>query len=183
MNVLLSGIVGSGATCFTRSCPSCNSELRYRNKGGCARAERQGVRCRICARRAQVQLGATEKTCTYCGETKPVGRFVVNTKRRLAGITAQCKDCENARFAAKRAELARRVNALKEGKPCTDCGGIYPPVCLDFDHLPQFQKRLGVARMVGTCRSWAAIEAEIAKCELVCANCHRLRTDSRGYAR
>jgi Family of unknown function (DUF6510) len=168
---------------FTRPCPGCKIILHYTQKEGLTRAETIGTRCRKCARRAQIDLTATVKRCTSCGQVKPVDRFVVNSKRPLSGILARCKDCELARFAMIRADLRWRVDALKGGRPCADCGGLFPPVCLDFDHLPQFQKRMGVAEMVSHCRTWVTIEAEIAKCELVCANCHRIRTTERRVAR
>lgn len=63
--------------------------------------------------------------------------------------------------------------------PCTDCGES-DPIVLEFDHLPGFEKKFNVSTAVtGSTRSWSAILAEIAKCEVVCANCHRRRTASR----
>lgn len=180
MNILLSGVVGSA---YERICPRCPSVLTYRHKESWVRAVARNVLCRSCSRRAQIDTSAVEKACTGCGLTKRVELFAVDTKARVAGVTAVCKDCENSRFAKKRAELAARVDALKEGQPCADCGGLFPPVCLDFDHLPGFEKRMGISRLVSTCRSWSLIEAEMAKCELVCANCHRIRTVDRRTAK
>ena len=75
-------------------------------------------------------------------------------------------------------EMRLRLSALKSG-PCMDCGGRFPPECMDFDHV-RGEKRDGVARMFDY--SPALLEAEIAKCELVCANCHRIRTKRRANA-
>ncbi|GAB3633424.1 hypothetical protein GCM10027421_27770 [Microbacterium shaanxiense] len=62
---------------------------------------------------------------------------------------------------------------------CTDCGES-DPVVLDFDHLPGVDKRFEISRAVSaSTRSWSLIESEIAKCEVVCANCHRRRTSER----
>jgi hypothetical protein len=58
-----------------------------------------------------------------------------------------------------------------------DCGYNESAVALDFDHLPEFDKLFTIGNNAH--RSWAAIEAEIAKCEVVCANCHRVRTAAR----
>lgn len=67
--------------------------------------------------------------------------------------------------------------------PCSDCGESDPRV-LDFDHLPMQAKRFEISRAVNaSTRSWAAILREIAKCEVVCANCHRRRTAQRGRFR
>lgn len=65
------------------------------------------------------------------------------------------------------------------GHPCADCGES-DPVVLDFDHLPGAAKRFEISRAVNaSTRSWPLIESEIAKCEIVCANCHRRRTSER----
>lgn len=77
----------------------------------------------------------------------------------------------------RQAEVAAQVEELKKA-PCTDCGNRYDPVCMDWDHLPQHEKRGNVSEMLTT-HSAPAVFAEIAKCELVCSNCHRLRTKNR----
>lgn len=58
-----------------------------------------------------------------------------------------------------------------------DCGGTFPPECMDFDHRPGEGKIMAVGRMTGLARS--RIEAEVAKTDLVCSNCHRIRTKAR----
>lgn len=77
------------------------------------------------------------------------------------------------------AERHRRVALIVEYlrfHPCVDCGET-DPVVLEFDHLGE--KSFTVAAGLKT-RSWAAIQAEIEKCEVVCVNCHRRRTATRG---
>lgn len=66
------------------------------------------------------------------------------------------------------------VDDLK-GHPCVDCGGTFPPECMDFDHLGD--KKWQIGRMMNF--SHEKVRDEIAKCDLVCANCHRIRTKSR----
>lgn len=61
---------------------------------------------------------------------------------------------------------------------CVDCGYREHVAALDFDHLPGTEKKFGIAKGVYDF-GWATIAAEIAKCEVVCANCHRIRTASR----
>ncbi len=58
--------------------------------------------------------------------------------------------------------------------PCVDCGET-DPIVLEFDHLRD--KEFDVGTFV-SCR-WEAVLAEIEKCEVVCANCHRRRTARR----
>lgn len=92
----------------------------------------------------------------------------VRTAQRRAGT-------ENHYRRAFRAQLA----ALKD-QPCLDCGRRVPSVAMDFDHV-RGSKEQNISDMSGT--RWApaltAVSAEIAKCDLVCACCHRLRTSSR----
>lgn len=71
------------------------------------------------------------------------------------------------------------INKIKEASPCTDCGIKYPYYVMDFDHIRD--KSFGISKM-----SWRSslknIMAEIDKCELVCSNCHRIRTQARRIA-
>jgi hypothetical protein len=65
-------------------------------------------------------------------------------------------------------------NKLKEG-PCTDCKQTFPTVCMDFDHVSGV-KAANVGRLANQAVSIEKILEEIKKCELVCSNCHRIRT-------
>ncbi len=78
----------------------------------------------------------------------------------------------------KRRERFRQIlNDLKD-VPCADCGGRFPSVCMDFDHLPGEVKSFQVGT-VGHASSEKRLLEEVAKCEIVCANCHRIRTWKR----
>lgn len=63
-----------------------------------------------------------------------------------------------------------------------DCGGRFPAVCMDFDHRPGEKKLFTVAAMVGQHQTSKRVLAEIAKCDVVCSNCHRIRTATRHQA-
>lgn len=65
--------------------------------------------------------------------------------------------------------------------PCEDCG-IADPIVLDFDHV-RGDKRHNVSKLAKDGYSWEAIMAEIAKCDVVCSNCHRRRTAKRAKHR
>lgn len=81
---------------------------------------------------------------------------------------------------AHRHRIKLRIAEIKD-VPCMDCEGRFHPACMEFDHVND-DKIQSIARMAGECRPWELIEAEIAKCEIVCANCHRLRTVLRSGA-
>lgn len=70
--------------------------------------------------------------------------------------------------------------AIREAKsaPCADCGVTYPYYVMDLDHRAGETKSHVVNKMPGRF-STTTILAEIAKCDAVCANCHRIRTHAR----
>lgn len=76
----------------------------------------------------------------------------------------------------KRQEIRNWVHELKENTPCSDCGVQYPYYVMDFDHLED--KKILVSKVLNR-GSWLQTKAEIAKCEIVCSNCHRSRTYRR----
>ena len=75
---------------------------------------------------------------------------------------------------------ARLLDGLRD-RPCVDCGECFPPCAMDFDHRDPNAKRSAVTRMIGRAGT-ARILDEVAKCDIVCANCHRLRTFERRSA-
>ena len=78
-------------------------------------------------------------------------------------------------------DRAKAVLDAHKAKPCMDCDGKFPPECMDFDHRPGEKKlfSVGVFKRIASKK----LEAEIAKCDLVCSNCHRIRTTTRRRAK
>jgi len=131
-----------------------------------------------------------EKLCSKCRVLKPVVEF----HRFRSGRQAWCKHCRREydaeywrrtrihrlRLRKKhRRKLVAWYRALKEGTPCSDCGGVFHHAAMQWDHLPGTTKRREVSNMVLTGFRRETILDEIAKCELVCANCHAVRTFNR----
>lgn len=69
------------------------------------------------------------------------------------------------------------ISELKK-VPCVDCGGQFPACAMDFDHVVGVKKK-DVSRLIDSHHSLETVLAEVDKCELVCANCHRVRTENR----
>lgn len=66
-----------------------------------------------------------------------------------------------------------RLKAISHlGGKCMKCGYSKYPEVLEFHHRDPSQKDFNVSRK-GHCRSWSRVKAEIEKCDLFCANCHR----------
>jgi hypothetical protein len=79
-----------------------------------------------------------------------------------------------------RGQAAKKQAYIDEIKsaPCCDCNGKFPPECMDFDHV-RGKKNCNVSAMIARAFSLESVIEEIAKCEVVCANCHRIRTRKR----
>lgn len=116
-----------------------------------------------------------------CGVAKPLEEFYANAGS-AGGRLARCKPCVRDRYAAGRSSRQREVlayiQAIKLERGCADCGYRDNAVALDFDHLPGHVKEYRLATMAAGLKK-EKIDAEIAKCDVVCANCHRIRTASR----
>jgi hypothetical protein len=77
--------------------------------------------------------------------------------------------------ARERAESVRRfINSVKITAGCADCGYKERAIALDFDHLRD------KTQIIAHCRTIHRASEEMEKCEVVCANCHRIRTEDRG---
>jgi hypothetical protein len=86
-------------------------------------------------------------------------------------------------WARKRAAIIKaEIRRYKSKTPCKDCRKKYPYYVMDFDHV-RGKKAHAVSSMLRSNRSLPAIWAEIEKCDLVCANCHRIRTQAQAAAR
>jgi hypothetical protein len=64
----------------------------------------------------------------------------------------------------------------KKAVPCADCQQSYPYYVMHFDHRPGADKLLNISQMAARNFGKEAILEEIAKCDVVCANCHAERT-------
>lgn len=69
----------------------------------------------------------------------------------------------------------RRLLAELKGVPCADCGNRYPPYVMDFHHITG-KKLFNVGEYLNNGVSTKKLLAEIAKCVVICSNCHRIRT-------
>lgn len=129
----------------------------------------------------ELKVAPTGKRCYSCTRLLPIECFAKIRNRNDPGrefLNPRCNQCRARRDAGSPRVLRNKeyVNKLKEA-PCTDCGGKFPSVCMDFDHV-HGEKRFNVSEGVNF-KSFDVLVAELAKCELVCANCHRLRSQSR----
>lgn len=128
------------------------------------------------------------KTCTKCKVEKALDAF----RTRYGKPWSWCKSCENADCSARNktydqenmrayhrartSKLRTWVAEIKESMPCTDCQLYWPSYVMQWDHIPGTNKVRDVSKLCGQGASRKRIQEEIDKCELVCANCHAIRT-------
>ena len=134
------------------------------------------------------------RQCGRCNREKPVDEFAWRRKTK-GQRDSYCRPCRaaykqehyatnrqqyiDAAQRRRRAIVFKRVRYLVEylrDHPCVDCGET-DPVVLEFDHLRD--KEFGIGKGLRD-REWRSVLDEMAKCEVICANCHRRRTARRG---
>jgi AcrR family transcriptional regulator len=140
------------------------------------------------AKRSEPRSGDTRR-CGRCRELLPLEAF----NRSGTGHQHWCRACFRAYFRSRaethrqqvaQAKLERRARARAfivsylSGRACIDCGEDELLV-LEFDHVGP-HKRDHVSRLVSDGASVAKLRRELAVCEVVCVNCHRRRSASRG---
>lgn len=135
------------------------------------------------------------KRCSRCKQDKDESAFQKNGATK-DGLQDQCRECRRAtdretylkrspekkeRYRERDQEIAtrnsRRAYEFLLEHPCVDCGES-DPVVLEFDHVSG-EKRYNVGDLIRSGRSWEYVRAEIEKCEVRCANCHRRVTATR----
>lgn len=125
------------------------------------------------------------KTCCSCKIEKPVAQFR-RDRTRKDGRNSSCKICKRAyqskqykeKYSKSRAvrdkklrdENRLRLTEYKASLGCKYCSEK-ESVCLEFHHMDMSDKDFGIAS--NTHRTWPYIEKEIAKCIVVCSNCHK----------
>lgn len=135
------------------------------------------------------------KRCSYCKKNRRKFSFWKNisAKDGLQQVCIKCrKQFYKTKFKGKEKQYKdwyksrqKQVDAFvysKKDKPCMDCGIKYPHYVMDFDHV-RGEKYMGISIMRTRRMSLEKLTEEIEKCDVVCANCHRIRTNKRNPSR
>lgn len=140
-----------------------------------------------------------KKECTKCKNKKEKKEFNKNKTRR-DGLQNICKVCSREKSKSfyknniisqrkiiyrqkkeRRNENRKLINEYLGTHPCVDCKNNNI-IVLEFDHREQSQKSMAISVMLAGGYSWKKIKKEIDKCDVRCANCHRIRTATQlGY--
>ena len=132
----------------------------------------------------ETELEVVLRRCGRCGEDLPTANF----NRHATGYQWWCRECFRAYFRARgevhreqsreaRRRRRREVRAFLDdylrSHACAECGEA-DPIVLEFDHVGA--KRGHVAVLAGGGISMRGIKRELVNCEVVCVNCHRVRS-------
>ena len=134
-----------------------------------------------------------KRICLDCGQERDTEQDLTWKYRERGIRNTKCKYCQSLRSkqhyknnkqlyierARTREVLVAEDNQRKLAgyfscNPCVDCGQTDMRV-LEFDHV-RGKKSNDISKMMSIGCSWFTIEAEITKCEVRCASCHRIRT-------
>lgn len=132
------------------------------------------------------------KICSGCRHEFPATQEFFNVDNsRAAKLSPYCRPCHRAnnrlrdrkpsyklRKQKKRVAARLFVNSYLINNPCISCGETNI-ICLQFDHLDPTKKEHNVSNMIGKGMSHIKIQAEIDKCQVLCANCHFIKTSQQ----
>lgn len=152
---------------MTPLCPGCAEDMYQRNEQ---------------ARNEVDEDGHFRLTCFKCFSVKRDDEFGI-----VKGKRSCCLVCNRQRRritdSLRRRPVWEFIKSFKDGTPCHDCGLDWPYYVLEFDHREPEKKSFTVSAMVNSHwreKDWGGISDEIAKCDVVCRNCHVIRSHGRG---
>lgn len=137
-----------------------------------------------------VQVQGVRRVCSTCYIEKDLAMFDIN-QGCSEGRTRQCKECraektrkwysdnrERRQEESNNRNQRRRDWCIEQlGGKCVDCGGGFHRSVYDFHHRDPGEKVDAISNLL---RSPDKLEEELKKCDLLCANCHRIRHFEEG---
>jgi hypothetical protein len=124
--------------------------------------------------RLMAEIEKCDIVCANCHAARTY-RWLLTLDRPLSGTSRRIEEMRR-----RWREHAGLLEQLRD-VPCADCGLRFPSYVMQFDHRDSSDKRYTVTRMIGRAGRQKILE-EAAKCDIVCANCHRERTYRRRSA-
>ena len=110
------------------------------------------------------------KTC-YCGTEFEA------TRAWSKYCSTRCRDNNPTKRSSTKQfqdERRARINKIKTDTGCQECGYNAHPAALQFNHRNPLEKSFNISQ--DPKKAWDLIEAEIGKCDVLCANCHSIHT-------
>ena len=116
------------------------------------------------------------KQCKRCKEVKELENFHYTRGNFLALCTPCLRERQRGYYVNRRIDIKEWLFDYLSQNPCIDCGES-DPMRLEFDHRGDKKFVIGKS-LVGKSKSLADVQAEVAKCDVRCANCHKVKTHS-----
>lgn len=131
---------------------------------------------------------ALQNLCRICNQLKDIEEFPISTSKWTNKIDGtkhtkkyRRKECKGCHYKKRKPNDKAKVEVNRQvfltylnEHPCVDCGENNLDL-LEFDHKTPTQKEGHISGMLHT-HSWKIIEEEISKCDILCRNCHKLKT-------
>ena len=108
--------------------------------------------------------------CSRCGQDKPTADFYF--RRTENRHHPYCRPCHNE-YTQERFKRRKEQAIAYLGGRCADCGGAFHPSVFEFHHRDPSRKDLTGNQIKRS--AWPRVRSELDKCDLLCANCHRIR--------
>ena len=105
---------------------------------------------------------------------------IANQRKHSLAYYRKNKPAQLLRNKNKKQQIRDYISMYKEFHGCMDCGGKFPSYVLDLDHRDPKEKKFTPSRLARN-NSWQQMIDELEKCDVVCANCHRVRTHNGGH--
>lgn len=122
--------------------------------------------------------------CPKCDTAKERIHFYASGLSRGSAAAGWCKPCMKA--SQKTPEMRRRITEaqgrlraekrqyVQDKKTAIGCAcGEKHPACLEWHHTGEQEKEESLCRMIDQNRPYDVLDAEMAKCVVLCSNCHR----------
>lgn len=120
------------------------------------------------------------KECGGCGKVLPITAYHKRGGSRR-GHQAQCKSCRNTDSRKYKSHISSLVKRWKLSKGCALCDFKATHHCqLDIDHIIPKRRNTKCRQAINTGWSKKRLKKELSKCQVLCANCHRLKTYNDG---
>jgi hypothetical protein len=120
--------------------------------------------------RVQLRIGVNLSTRKFGGYKSREEQL--ESKRKWWRNNLDRAKANNRNSRASISNMNSKTMLEAKSKPCKDCGGTFPPYVMEFDHA-RGNKRACLNSLKDKIK---AFNIEMAKCDVVCANCHRIRT-------
>ena len=130
------------------------------------------IRAGTSVRRLQAEIAKCEVLCANCHQRHTITGKTAHYKTVASTLGPSWRQAANQRNAALVLQHLR-------SEACVDCG-IADPLVLQFDHRPGAGKVKDIGWYVSSGSRMSLVIAEMSRCDVRCANCHRRRTAQAG---